>query len=255
MLTLAAAVLVASLVGSLHCVGMCGPFALWATHGGTARGTVAAYHVGRLTTYLSAGLAAGVLGSMVEIGGDVAGYQSLAAKIAGGLLIFVGLARLLLLLPVFRRPVGPPQPSKSAAFLQQFRSVIASRGPVTRAYLGGLLTTWLPCGWLYLFVLVATGTGRVSLSLAVMFAFWVGTVPALTALVMGARSLVPKFQTSLPVIAGVLLILTGLYTATGRAAADLSTMVKPRIDADPGLAELIGLADEPLPCCEPVSGE
>ncbi len=106
MLTLAMAVLLASLVGSLHCVGMCGPFALWATQGGRSHVTIASYHLGRLTTYLSAGLAAGLLGSAVAIGGDLAGLQSFAAKLAGGLLIFLGLSRLLLLLPVFRPPAA-----------------------------------------------------------------------------------------------------------------------------------------------------
>ena len=165
MITLALAVLIASFLGSLHCVGMCGPFALWATHGGSARVSLAAYHVGRLTTYLSAGLAAGVLGSMLEIGGEVAGYQSLAAKVAGGLLIFFGIARLLLLLPWFGgKPAAATvesKPSLVATLLQRLKPVIAGRGPLARAYFVGFLTTWLPCGWLYLFVLIAAGTGEV----------------------------------------------------------------------------------------------
>jgi sulfite exporter TauE/SafE len=252
MLTLAMAVMVASLVGSLHCVGMCGPFALWATRGGSGHGTIAAYHFGRLTTYLSAGLAAGVLGSAVTIGGDLAGFQSLAAKLAGGLLIFLGLSRLLLLLPVFQpKGVASVKPSPVAALLLRAKPLVASRGPVARAYLGGLLTTWLPCGWLYLFVLVAAGTGDVVLALTVMAAFWLGTLPALTALVLGARSLIPKFRTALPIIASLLLIATGLYTATGRASADLSAMVPPRLGNEVDAGSLIGLADEPLPCCQP----
>jgi len=254
MLTLAAAVLIASLLGSLHCVGMCGPFALWATHGGSSRGTVASYHLGRLTTYLSAGLAAGVLGSAVTIGGDFAGFQTLAAKIAGGSLVFVGLSRLLLLFPLFQpKPAVVAKPSRMAALLQNAKPMIAGFGPNTRAYFGGLLTTWLPCGWLYLFVLVAGGTGDVMLALTVMSAFWIGTLPALTAVVVGARSLIPKFRSALPIAASVLLIATGLYTATGRASADLSSMTAqtPRWDTHADTSSLIGLAEQPLPCCEP----
>jgi sulfite exporter TauE/SafE len=254
MLTLAMAVLIASLLGSLHCVGMCGPFALWATHGGSSRGTVASYHLGRLTTYLSAGLVAGVLGTAVAIGGSVAGFQSFAAQLAGGFLVFAGLLRLLSLLPIFRsKQAAVTKPSRIAALLQQAKPLIASRGPHARAYFGGLLTTWLPCGWLYLFVLVAAGTGDVVLALIVMTAFWIGTLPALTAVVIGAHSLIPKFRSVLPIATGVLLIATGLYTATGRASADLSGM---RLNTaqlgSPGDPDaLIGLVDEPLPCCEP----
>jgi sulfite exporter TauE/SafE len=251
MLTLAAAVLIASLVGSLHCVGMCGPFALWATRGGTSYWGITAYHFGRLTTFLSAGLLAGLLGSAVTIGGDLAGYQSLAAKIAGAMLIFMGLARLLLLLPIFQsKPLAAPKPSRIAGLLQKVKPLIASRGPGAQAYFGGLVTTWLPCGWLYLFVLVAAGTGAVVPALIVMAAFWVGTLPALTALTLGARSLIPRFARLLPLAASMLLIITGLYTATGRASADLSAMVPPRVDPQADVTSLIDLADQPLPCCE-----
>jgi sulfite exporter TauE/SafE len=266
MITLALAVLFASFLGSLHCVGMCGPFAVWATHGGSARTAIVAYHFGRLTTYLSAGLVAGVVGSMVELGGDLAGYQSLAAKLAGGLLIFFGIARLLTLMPWFRGDsfrgdsfrgasiqggASTPKPSTVAALLQRLKPFVAGYGPRARAYVTGLLTTWLPCGWLYLFVLIAAGTGDVLQAFGVMGAFWLGTLPALTALALGARQLIPRLQSSLPIIAGVLLIVTGFYTATGRASADLSRMVTPTVEWNDSTDALIHLVDQPLPCCEP----
>lgn len=258
MLTLAMGVLFASLLGSLHCVGMCGPFAIWATQGGCSYRAIACYHLGRLTTYLSAGLIAGVVGSAISFGGDLAGMQLFAAKLAGGMLIFFGIARLLLLLPMFQfKAVPSPKPSRITMLLQQAKPLVANQGPMARAYVGGLLTTWLPCGWLYLFVLVAAGTGDILLSLTVMTAFWVGTLPALTALTVGMRSLIPRVQRWLPVFASLLLIATGLYTATGRASADLSKMVAPDAvhagdgEGDYSAAALIGLTDEPLPCCEP----
>ena len=261
MITLALAVLFASFLGSLHCVGMCGPFEVWATHGGSARAAMVAYHFGRLTTYLSAGLVAGVVGSMVELGGDLAGYQSLAAKLAGGLLIFFGIARLLTLMPWFggnsvrgnsvRSGATSPKPSTVAALLQRLKPLVVGYGPLTRAYATGLLTTWLPCGWLYLFVLIAAGTGDVVQAFGVMGAFWLGTIPALTALALGARQLIPRLQSSLPIIAGVLLIVTGLYTATGRASADLSRVVAPDVGWKDSPDALMHLVDQPLPCCEP----
>ena len=258
MLALGTAILVASLLGSLHCVGMCGPLALWATGGGQRSGTIATYHLGRLTTYLIAGLLAGLLGSAVNVGGDLAGFQMLAAKVAGGLLVIVGVHRLLSLLPRFRRTISGENPSRVAALLQKAKPLLAGRGPRGRAYLGGLMTTWLPCGWLYLFVLVAGGTGGLIAALVVMTAFWIGTLPALTAVWFGAKRVVPRMGTSLPIVAGVLLIATGLYTATGRAAADLSKMTSRQFLVQPvapsgedslSATSLVGLADQPLPCC------
>lgn len=251
MFALGMAVVVASLLGSLHCVGMCGPLAIWATSEGTKPITLVSYHLGRLTTYLSAGLMAGLLGSALSIGGDVAGLQSLAAMIAGGVLVSIGLIRMARMLPVFRRPVvGIPKPSRVAGWLHDAKPLLASRGPLGRSYLAGLLTTWLPCGWLYLFVLIAGGTGGVISAIAVMLAFWIGTLPALTGLVLGAGSLMKRSTTVMPIAASLLLIATGLYTATGRASADLTSIVAPQTSGDLEPTSLmISVQDEPLPCC------
>ena len=248
MLALAATVLFASFLGSMHCVGMCGPFALWLSDSRQRRASITAYHLGRLTTFLSAGLVAGVLGSAVSIGGNFAGFQSLAARFAGLLLIGAGLWRLLS--PLMNRGDGSalelPQPTWIVRLLQHAKPVLNSRGPLGRAYLGGLLTTWLPCGWLYLFVLVAAGTANVPSAMVVMFAFWIGTLPALTVLVVGTQSLLPRLRAWLPAIAGVLLIAFGLYTATGRASADLSTMLPGRPRARRSSADVALLRNRPL---------
>lgn len=255
MFALGMAVVVASLLGSLHCVGMCGPLAIWATSEGTKPVTLVSYHLGRLTTYLSAGLMAGLLGSALTIGGDFAGLQSLAAMIAGGILVLVGLIRMARMLPAFRRPVVGvpipiPKPSRIAGWLHHAKPLLASRGPLGRSYLAGLFTTWLPCGWLYLFVLIAAGTGSVISALAVMLAFWIGTLPALTGLVLGAGSLMKRSTTIMPIAASLLLIATGLYTATGRASADLTSIVSPMTSNVQDPTSLISLQNEPLPCCQ-----
>ena len=253
MLTLAGAIFLASLLGSMHCVGMCGPLALWATGGGRNRTSVVSYHLGRLTTYLSAGLVAGVLGSAVTIGGDAAGLQSLAAKLAGGVLVFVGMLRLFALVPFFqRRRSLADKPSRVAGWLHQAKPLLADLSPAAKAYFGGVLTTWLPCGWLYLFVLMAAGTGSATTAIVVMAAFWVGTLPALTAVLVGAHMVVPRLKSFVPLAAGVLLIVTGLYTATGRASADLSSMATPQpLSSEAELTSLVDLAGQPLPCCDP----
>lgn len=255
MVSLGLAIVVASLLGSLHCVGMCGPLAIWATDTTARSRSLVAYHLGRLTTYLSAGLIAGVLGSAIQIGGDFAGFQFFAAKIAGGALIAVGLIRLFRFVPWLAKTPRPGEPvvrpSRVAAWLQHAKPVLASQGPISRGYLAGLLTTWLPCGWLYLFVLVAAGTGDALAALVVMAAFWVGTLPALTGVVLGAGSLLRRSPKVMPLAAGVLLIVTGMYTATGRAAADLTRILPPEPGRSIDIASLQSVTDQPLPCCDP----
>ncbi|TWT82666.1 hypothetical protein CA13_41290 [Planctomycetes bacterium CA13] len=250
MFTLGMAVFVASLIGSLHCIGMCGPLALWVTGGGASRATITSYHLGRLATYMIAAVAAGILGAAVSFGGDMVGFQSAAAKVAGILLVLVGLYRLALLHPRLSGFVTPSSgPSTVASVLQKAKPLIERRGANGKAFLGGLITTWLPCGWLYLFVLVAAGTGSVVTAMVVMFAFWIGTLPALTTMLVGIQSLTPKLRSALPIATSLLLIVTGLYTVTGRAAVDVSTLVSPKLAEEITPTSLIDLTDEPLPCC------
>ena len=109
MWVLFSAILLASLLGSTHCVGMCGPLALWAS-GSTeqTRGRVAwnatLYHSGRLVTYTLMGLLAGAIGQLVDLGGQTIGLRMMAARIVGGFMIFVGVLRLVALLPISLPP-------------------------------------------------------------------------------------------------------------------------------------------------------
>lgn len=59
-----------------------------------------------------------------------------------------------------------------------------------------------------------------------------------------------RSTTVMPIAASLLLIATGLYTATGRASADLTSIVPPNTANLQGPASLISLPDEPLPCCQ-----
>ncbi len=92
------AVLVASFIGSLHCVGMCGPlvaFAVGDPNGGKARSSIwlhAAYHSGRLLTYMLVGAACGLLGAAIDRGGARLGMHRAAALVAGAMMVVVGLA-------------------------------------------------------------------------------------------------------------------------------------------------------------------
>lgn len=88
----------------------------------------------------------------------------------------------------------------------------------------------------------------------VMLAFWLGTVPALTALVSSAVVLSARFTTLVPTAAAVLLILAGLFTMSGRGFAELNSLgdihggTELQLTAsDAGQVEVI--ADTPLPCC------
>ena len=93
-------VFVASVVGSLHCIGMCGPFVAFysgADGSGGARRLFshAAYSGGRLLTYAVFGIAAGAVGAALDVAGSLAGFQRIAAIIAGVTMILWGVFALL----------------------------------------------------------------------------------------------------------------------------------------------------------------
>lgn len=291
MIGLAGAILVTSLLGSMHCVGMCGPMALWASgigQAGQSRGTalarLSAYHLGRAVTFLSAGVLAGWLGGLATVGGSWLGWQQTAARLAGATMIGLGVWRLLNFWrpaePYLRSPSANSSPGREipgaaripwdrrlsmavSERLSRLRPTIARLPVHSRAFAIGIVTTWLPCGWLYLFVLVAAATASPLPAVMVMLAFWIGTLPALSALVggaIGSIGITPRLRPALPLLIAIVLLVTGTYTISGRAAADLTPLSEAARqqgamanDTDPRRL-LDKLSGEPLPCCEPTEG-
>ncbi|MBK6489620.1 MAG: sulfite exporter TauE/SafE family protein [Gemmatimonadetes bacterium] len=217
-LTLALGVLTASLLGSVHCAGMCGGFVCFysAGVGGRREGFTAhaAYNGGRLVSYLTLGAVAGLVGSGVERLGAMSGVSRAAAILSGTLMVGWGLSTLLAArgvriprlegLPAGRNPLG--------ALVGRVRE----RSPVVRAGAIGLLTTLLPCGWLYAFVFAAAGTGRVGSAMAMMALFWAGTLPVMVGVGVGAARLTGVLRARLPLITAAAVVVMGVLSITGR---------------------------------------
>jgi hypothetical protein len=217
MTALLGTVLVASLVGSLHCVGMCGPFVAFYAGGDASRGTRrllshAAYSAGRLAAYAALGLAAGSVGAALNLAGSLAGFQRVAAVVAGAVMIAWGGLSLLRLRGVRMLPAR----TGSAAWLQRAFRVVADAPPVLRAGSVGLLSGLLPCGWLWAFLVAAAGTGSAVGGAAVMAAFWLGTVPALVAAGLGAQLLAAPLRRHVPAVTAVLLVALGIFAIVSR---------------------------------------
>jgi hypothetical protein len=92
--------------------------------------------------------------------------------------------------------------------------------PTVRALTVGLLTTLLPCGWLYAFVITAAGTGTVTHAMLIMVAFWVGTLPMMLAIGVGIRRLAGPLRDRLPVFSALVLLAIGLYSLSGGIQRD-----------------------------------
>lgn len=219
-LALLATVLSASLVGSLHCVGMCGPFvavysaahppagSLSGRGRSGGKGVVhAGYHLGRGVTYVSLGAFGGAVGAAIDWAGEASGWVHAAAFLSGLLVIAWGLG---VLFP--RLSWNSPL----AGLLQRRLVQLGTKPRVFRASMLGVLTPLLPCGWLYAFVVTSAGTGSALSGALVMLTFWAGTVPALLGAGALCSRLSARLRSRLPVFTGLSLIAVGVFAVATR---------------------------------------
>ncbi len=264
MTALIVAVFVASLLGSLHCAGMCGAFVAFAVGGFDTPSKQrvrlnAAYNGGRLVTYVLLGVVAGSVGALVNFGGALAGISRAAAVLAG--LLMVGFGVIALMHAAGRSSMRWPVP----AFMQ--RAMIAGQrfamtlSPTRRALVIGLLTTLLPCGWLYAFAITAAGTASPLWGGVTMAVFWLGTLPVMASLGACVQQFTGLLGKKLPAITSLAVIAVGLWTLAGRAGLDAQALLEtqaqasasaaPSSDAaDAEVQRVQGLHEQTPACCE-----
>lgn len=176
------------LLGSAHCIGMCGgivgalTFSIGqgkeqATATRTA-GYLLAYNSGRISSYAAAGLIAGFVGTQFYSVVSIENAREISHWIAGGFMVALGLYLVgvtQILAPLERaggvlwrriEPLG--------------RRLLPVRHPA-HAFLLGLLWGWLPCGLVYSALVLALTSGGSISGAMLMVAFGVGTLPALLA--------------------------------------------------------------------------
>ena len=217
MTALALTVLAASLVGSLHCAGMCGGFVAFYTGAGGRRPGLghAAYNIGRLAAYATLGALAGALGAALDLAAAPAGIERGAAVLAGGLIALWGTWTLLEMAGVRVARLEPPAALRGA--VARGVAVVAAQPPVTRALVIGLLTGLLPCGWLYAFIVTAAGTGDPLRGAGLMAVFWLGTLPAMAGLGVAVQALAGSLRRWVPAACAVAMIAVGLLAVAVRA--------------------------------------
>jgi sulfite exporter TauE/SafE len=190
LLPLLSAALLAGILGSAHCLGMCGGISgLFAvnTSVATLRTQVPfalTYNAGRVVSYAVLGSIVGLFGSVI-----VKASPSLAVGIrlaSGIIIILVGLkvAFDIRWLNAIER--------MGASIWSRIAPAAKGLVPVTslpRALGLGLLWGWLPCGLVYSVLMIAATSAEPVSGAAVMVAFGVGTMPAMIMTGLGAARL------------------------------------------------------------------
>jgi hypothetical protein len=255
MIALISAVLFASLLGSMHCAGMCGAFVAFAVAGDGERPVSraalnAAYNGGRLITYTALGAIAGSLGAAMDFGGSLVGIQRGAAIAAGSMMIGFGAIAILRTSGVRIRKL--PLPASLQAFVARGHRIAFDLPPLARASVVGLLTTLLPCGWLYAFAITAAGTGSPALGALTMAIFWLGTLPMLIAVGVGVQALTGALRVHLPLATSLLIVMVGVWTVLGRmqmpAMAATSDVAATTVEQ--ATERVTSLDFKEMPCCD-----
>lgn len=214
--TMLLSALTAGLFGSLHCAGMCGGIASalgmsLKTNSETTKPFYPAlfYQIGRISSYAIAGFIAGSFGDVLnqsDIVKDFGMYTRMFSAI-----FMVGLGFFLAgLFPYFSlvEKMGVPLWKKISPLSKHLLPV----KHVHQAYGLGLLWGWLPCGLTYSILLWSLAAGSGTEGALLMFAFGLGTIPAMLPLTLGA-GYVTKL-TKHPVlrkVVGLLIVVAGSY--------------------------------------------
>lgn len=222
------------LLGSTHCVAMCGGVVAMTCSALPLRRRTSpvaqlpytlAYNAGRIASYAIAGAAAGALGAALASLGFVERAQLGLRLLAGAMMFLVGLY-VAGLGPALRWVERAGAPAwKLVAPLA--RRLVPVRSPET-AFALGLLWGWVPCGLVYAALAAAVTSGSALAGAATMTAFGLGTLPMLAA--MGsAASLIARAARIrwIRITAGLALVgfATMHLAETGRAWASVPSGV------------------------------
>lgn len=198
------------LFGSLHCVGMCGPLMLAATHKSKVT-SMLVYQAGRIFTYVLLGALLGGLG----LGMQLWNLQSWVAFVSGGILVLGA---------VFQLDIGNyfqklPALGRFQIMLRNRMGRYLRKEGLNAQFSLGCCNGFLPCGLVYLAVIGAANTGSPLAGASFMASFGLGTIPLLfVTLIIGRKffQLSPKrfksLSTATLFVAGVMLLYRGWLT-------------------------------------------
>ncbi len=201
------------LIGSFHCIGMCGPIAVALPLGsrswfGKVYGALL-YNLGRSMTYGLLGGLFGLLGKGIEM----AGFQQWASIVIGIVMIMTVVFPFL-----FKGKLNLDQLlfGYAGRMINRFRALFGIQS-YKNLLLIGLLNGFLPCGLVYVAVAGAINTNDVLMGVLFMIVFGLGTIPIMLTVSLagnvisqGLKRRMNKVIPAFIVVLGLLFILRGL---------------------------------------------
>lgn len=205
--------LVLGLLGSFHCIGMCGPIAFLLPLDRRNKNKrifqLLSYHTGRLLTYGLLGFVFGLVGNSLKLFGV---QQQLSIIIGVIMIVIILIPSKILNRYHFSKPIYTLV-AKVKNAMGVYLKKKSSKTFFTLGFLNGLL----PCGLVYMAVFGALASGGATYGALYLVLFGLGTIPLMTvAIYLGnflkgkAKQNILKAIPVFVVIIGLLFILRGM---------------------------------------------
>lgn len=196
------------LLGSGHCLGMCGGLVSGCFARLQARGVgpYAAYHGARLAVYGLIGVVAASLAVVLVQTGQFGRFQGFLQIAAGIVVILLGLD--LLGIGPFRSTVG----FAPMAWLRRQFAAAMKQDVLVAATIAGAINGLMPCSMTMAMAVKATTAPTLADGGLLMLAFGVGTLPSMLGASLLFGRLGPRMRGWLQKGAGVTVILLGAFT-------------------------------------------
>ncbi|EIJ38812.1 hypothetical protein JoomaDRAFT_1807 [Galbibacter orientalis DSM 19592] len=222
------------MLGSFHCIGMCGPiaFLLPLDHKNKTKKAfqIVIYHSGRILTYALIGFIFGWLGK----GLFVSGLQQRLSIIIGIIIILIALIPL-------KKTKSNLITKKMMLWISRVQSALGKqlkKKKTSALFSIGILNGFLPCGLVYMALFTAIALGNPYQSSIYMVFFGLGTIPLMTSAVYLGNflsvSVRKKITKAIPVFViciGILFIVRGLGLGIPYLSpSDIQLMVKANPD-------------------------
>ncbi|NCN11098.1 MAG: sulfite exporter TauE/SafE family protein [Leptospira sp.] len=213
------------LLGSTHCIGMCGPFVgLLNSRADASFATNFFYNLGRSLSYASIGSLLGFLGW----GANRFLFAELAVYLGSSIILIYGLSYIFPIFPkIFKSSAPQWLVNTSVQFLKN------TNNTNLLGFLMGIVSGLLPCGLLYPAYSLALLAGDPIQSAFVMVVFSLGTYPMLYSLGLGGRKIFQFLQKRpIQIAIGIFLVIFALFTIYNRFQLSLQEEVECETDLD-----------------------
>ena len=198
--------LMIGLVGSLHCIGMCGPIAVALPLGNKGWGYKVfggiTYNIGRILSYAVLGAVFGLLGHGIEM----AGLQKWASILIGVVMIISVLA------PALFKGKAKLEGilfGYAGKMIGKFRKLFKISS-IPSLFTIGVLNGFLPCGLVYVAIAGAINTNSVTDGIIFMILFGLGTLPVMLAIPLLGNVIGKNFRKKYNVVLDIFIVVLGI---------------------------------------------